>query len=325
MIREGLKLLQNKEFSKALTIFEKILNSNPEDGDALFCLGNIYYELNDLKKSIYFYEKSLKIYPDSEGIINNYATTLQSLGKIKEAKKLFLKLIKLNPKNVKAYYRLFRMNIKNFDKDYLNILKSLEKNITLHLSDKSMINFIFSKFEKKKNKTQNEINFLNKAHEFYFNYRVKYNSKIVEYYNDILMNNFDNVSFFKRNKISNFVNYSSPVFIIGLPRSGSTLIESLLLQNNKKYYSYGESGTFDTSIFSQIKSNILESFNLDNTKIKIDEELLFKSIQNLYFYTGEKNFIDKSLENFYYIDIILKLYPKAKKLSAGWRLELLIY
>ena len=60
MIKQGLKLLHNKRFSEALNIFDKIVKSNPEDGDVLFCLGNTYYEINDLSKSIYYYEKSLK-------------------------------------------------------------------------------------------------------------------------------------------------------------------------------------------------------------------------------------------------------------------------
>ena len=312
MIKEGLKLLQKKRFSEALIIFDKIIKSNHEDSDALFCLGNIYYELNDLTKSLNFYEKSLKKYTDSEVILNNYAIVLQSMGKIKEAKEIFLKLIKLNPNNVKAYYRLFRMNNNNFNKNYLNTLKSLEKNKNLSLSDKSLINFIFSKAEKNKNKIQNEIHFLNKAHEFHFNNKIKHNLKITKYYKNILVNKFNKISFFEENNKNNFVNDNSPVFIIGLPRSGSTLVESLLMQSNKKYYSYGESGIFDKSIFEQIENNILKNFDLDNLEIKINEEFLFKSTQNLYFYTGGKNFIDKSLENFFYIDVILKLYPKAK-------------
>ena len=104
MIKQGLKLLHNKRFSEALNIFDKIVKSNPEDGDALFCLGNTYYEINDLSKSIYYYEKSLKKYPNSQEIINNYAIALQSLGQINRAEELFIKLIKLNPNNVKAYY-----------------------------------------------------------------------------------------------------------------------------------------------------------------------------------------------------------------------------
>ena len=120
VIKEGLKKFQEKKFCEALVIFDKLITLNPSSADALFTLGNIYYELNDLKKSSFYFRKSLKIFPNSQIIINNYAITLQSLGEIDKAKKLFENLIKLNPKNVKAYYRLFRMDLKNFENNYLN-------------------------------------------------------------------------------------------------------------------------------------------------------------------------------------------------------------
>ena len=44
----------------------------------------------------------------------------------------------------------------------------------------------------------------------------------------------------------------------------------------------------------------------------LEIKFLINSIDNFYSYSKEKNFIDKSLENFFYIDIILKIFPKAK-------------
>ena len=40
-----------------LIIFKDLEKLNPENRDIQFCLGNIYYELNDLDKSLYYYEK----------------------------------------------------------------------------------------------------------------------------------------------------------------------------------------------------------------------------------------------------------------------------
>ena len=84
MIKEGLKKLQERKFCEALSILDKLMKLNPNDGDVLFTLGNIYYELNDLKKSSFYFEKSLNIFSNSQIVINNYAITLQSLGKIEK-------------------------------------------------------------------------------------------------------------------------------------------------------------------------------------------------------------------------------------------------
>ena len=308
MIEEGLNKLKNREVLTALNIFKKLHKLNPNDGDLLFFLGNIYYELNDLKKSLFYLERSLEKYPDSEAIINNYAITLQSLGKIDKAKKLFLRLIQSNPNNIKAYYRLFRMNLKNFEEKYLDKNKLIEKEENLTLGDKSLINFIYSKCIKKKN-ISNEIKFLNLAHEYQFNSRLKYNSRLVEYHTKILMNNFNNIKLIDKKETSLTNVKKKPIFIIGLPRSGSTLIESLIMQNKKEFYSYGESSIFDTIIFNQIKKNLDKN---NNTKISINNETLVKSLENIYSYSKNKNFIDKSLENFFYIELILQVYPEAK-------------
>ena len=143
MIKEGLKKLKEKKISEALPFFNKLNDNNPNNPDILFYLGNIYYELNDLDKSLIYFEKSYKNLPDSEIIINNYAITLQSLGKIEKAKNFFKKLLNKNPNNIKAYYRLFRMNDIDFNKNYLNKIKSLENNTSVSLEDKSLINYIF--------------------------------------------------------------------------------------------------------------------------------------------------------------------------------------
>ena len=51
MIDEGLNKLKNRQILKHLNIFKKLYKLNPNNGDILFFLGNIYYELNDLKKA----------------------------------------------------------------------------------------------------------------------------------------------------------------------------------------------------------------------------------------------------------------------------------
>ena len=51
-------------------------------------MGKIYYELNDLNKSILFFEKCNKIQPNTPNILFNLALILQSTGKVKKQKKI---------------------------------------------------------------------------------------------------------------------------------------------------------------------------------------------------------------------------------------------
>ena len=280
-------------------------HNNP---DILFFLGNVYYELNDLNKSLFFFKKSHKNYPTSEMIIYNYAIALQSLGEINEAKLLFNKLIKINLYNIKAYYRLFRINENKFDNKHLEKLRNFENEDNFTLEDKSLINYMLAKHEQKNKNIDKEIKFLNKAHELNFRCRQKYNLKSSNYYLNFLSKNFDKIEFLNEIELTSNENKKSPIFIIGLPRSGSTLIESLLSQNKEKVYSYGECGVFHNSISNQVIDKPINT----NRKFEIDIKKIDNLVKKIYEYSKEKNFIDKSLENFFYIDIILKIFPHAK-------------
>ena len=308
MIKEGLKKLNEKKILEALIIFKDLEKLNPENKDIQFCLGNIYYELNDLTRSLYYYEKSFKYYSNSEAVINNYGIALQSIGEINKAEKLFSKLIEMNPNDIKSYYRLHRMGIKDFGKKYLEKLRYIEKNNNLNHQAKSLIYFIFSKNEKNKKNIKSEIEFLHLAHQNHFKSNQEYNSKLLNFYNNFLFNYFNKIDYKKVSKNLKYEEQIKPIFIIGLPRSGSTLVESLISIKNKSFYSYGETSIFDIAIRNQIKD---KSFNI-KSKIEIDENLLISFLNNIYNYTKDKNFVDKSLENFFYIDIILKVFPKAK-------------
>ena len=87
----------------------------------------------------------------------------------------------------------------------------------------------------------------------------------------MIYKNYNKINVIKKSLSSNYSNTIKPIFIIGLPRSGSTLIESLISQNNENIYTYGESGMIDSCIFDQLKNSIFnENFNSKNLNLTID-------------------------------------------------------
>ena len=74
-----------------------------------------------------------------------------------------------------------------------------------------------------------------------------------------------------------------------------------------------QTSIFDFSVFNQIKVDLFnEQINNQELELVIDDKILIDSINNVYQYSKDKIIIDKSLENFFYIDVILKLFPDAK-------------
>ena len=191
----GKILIKQKKYKKAFRIFSKLLDTNPNDLKANFHMGKIYYELNKLEKSIIFFKKCNNIQPNNSNIVFNLALSLQSTGQIEEAKKNYLSLIKMNPNDVRSYYALSVLNINNINsKIYKNLELIIKKN-KISFFEKSLINFIFSKIEKKKNQFKEEINYLKAAHQYNFESNLDYNQKSNFYYKKIISNNFDQIIF----------------------------------------------------------------------------------------------------------------------------------
>ena len=100
-----------------------------------------------------------------------------------------------------------------------------------------------------------------------------------------------------------------------MPRSGSTLIESIISSGKLKIPNGGETATINWALSKNYRKDLLND-NLD--KIIIDKDKIINDILGKYKNLNLLNknnklfFTDKSLENFFFIDIILELFPNAK-------------
>ncbi len=309
----GKTLIKKKQFSKALFVFDKILKNKPNDLRANFQMGKIFYELNDLNKSILFFEKCNKIQPNTPNVLFNLALILQSTGKIEKAKEKYLELISINKKDIKSYYGLHSLDINNITPEFNDILHKLNNDENITIFEKALINFIFSKLEAKKEKFDNEIKYLETSHKQCFEANLLINNQANFYYKNIISNYFNKINF-KNNFISiSKFNDSKHIFIVGLPRSGSSLVETIITHNSKSIISVGEFHGINTSILDQV-GKIIYSKNFDKKKFKFEinkkifQESLIEKFSNL----DKEIYLDKSLENFFNIEIILEFFPNSK-------------
>ena len=311
------KYLQKGEFQKALNLLEIGKKKESNNAALNYYFGKVYFQLNDHKKSLFYFRKCNQINPRNPKILYNLAQVLQGQGKIDEAKKIYEKLIKENSKDIKSYYGLFNLGLKNINDDCAIKLEKLSNDKDIKLFDKCFINFILSKLKKKENKLNEELELLKLAHQQCFNAHSNYNNQSEFYYNEIITKHYNKIKFEDdTNKIKLF-DKSKPIFIVGLPRSGSTLIESLITQSSNNVNSFGELHAINMSIFDCIAADIYsKNFKLENFNLIINRTTFKNSLQERYGDLENKNFIDKSLENFLNIEIILEFFPNAKILHS---------
>ena len=115
-------LLKRDDYGKLL--FQKI-KIWPENESFLYELADYYKLRKEYKKSLKIYEKLINQFPDNERLIFLYASNLDKVNKWKQAKNLFLELLKKKPKDTYTLnYISYKLAMRDEDLDYaLNLIK----------------------------------------------------------------------------------------------------------------------------------------------------------------------------------------------------------
>jgi len=317
----GKKFIQEKKFDQALSFFLNELEKGNKSLRLYFFLGFVYFELNQIQNSINYYKLALKIEPKSIDIILKLANANYVLGNFLTSKSLYTKVIKLNKFNPRGYYGLYLIKPQYLTSKYaLDLIEIKNRNINLY--DNYLAEYLLSKIAKQENDYESELLHLKKYQEECFKSKNEQNLQGLFYYNNIMAKHYDKIKFEKKLTSSQEFKNISPIFIIGLPRSGSTLVESIISAAKSDIFSLGETSIFNTSIVNQIKNHIFQkNFEIEKYVFSIDVSELEKNIISRYQNYLPKNndqkfFIDKSLENFFNIDSILKVFPNAKFINT---------
>ena len=319
-IKTGKKFVREKNYSEAEKIFLNLLNKDKDLMLVNYFLGIIYFELQNYKKSKFHYESSLKFNPNSKEILINLAYLEQSYGNLEEAKDIYQKLLTLNPYYIETYYRIYLLNSDYLKEEYKSFFLEITNKENISLHERALANYLLSKIEKKKDEYKSEIDYLKKSHIDIFNSKKTYNLQSNFYYQEIISKKFEKIIFSNIKKKNFNFEKSFPIFIVGLPRSGSTLVETIL-SDNDKIKGLGENYVINMAVLNQISGKIFaNNFDKKNFELSIDcpelESFVLKKFSNLFEFNENIRFVDKTLENFFNIDIILNLFPNAKFLHC---------
>ena len=281
----ALALSINGRLNEAIEIFKDIINLNP-NGANLKNLGTAYRDTGELKKSHDFFIKALDESPEDESIFFNLS-----------ASKLY------SPKQETLNH-------------FKDILKSPNK---LDNNQKTAIGFaLYNSYHKLKNYEKAGI-FLELGNEYSDNW-IQSDLKKEKYFINEVKNLFSE-EFLKQKSIKKDLQNNldtNPIFILGMPRSGTTLCEQILCSHSKVI---GAGELPEIIRYSGAHS----AYNLNEEKIRkfkkhikaIDLSTLEKNandylmkLKNI----GNKNkyITDKMPHNFVMIGYIKMILPNAK-------------
>ena len=260
----GTILKDLKRFKEAEICHRKSIEINPNYSLAYLNLGNVLRELKNFQEAEKLLRKAIKLNPKSSIAYANLGDILKSSGQLEEAKILFLKAIEINPKFGKAFFQLSKLSFNGEDigwQKYLLSEKILDKT---NEKEKFEIFFARANVLHKQKKYEESAKNLQIANQLKLKIYPSNIEKIIRCSN-LLLN--------KPNPKKNIYldkQYPVSIFIVGMPRSGTTLVESII-SLNKEVQDLGEINIFEKAYQENIKNN--QQFSLTDLYLQKIKEL----------------------------------------------------
>jgi len=301
----GQILLQSGQPDAAMDHFEWAVAYQPEFFEAHNNLGSSLLALGQVNTAVTHYEKALEIKPDYQLARNNLGIAYQRLGEIDKAFKSFERAQTVKSDYAQAHYNL--SVLKKYTKNDKQIveMESLLSNKDLSQSDRIFICFALAKAYEHLGKKDELFKVLHEGNQLRKK-ELNYTIEKSENHNAIIEKLFNS----NPKALSNQVSTIRPIFIVGMLRSGTSLVEQIISSHHEVY------GAGELKNLSQIIIPILREHLIDDKK-KLSKKT-FLSIRQKYleslsrFNASENVITDKWPLNFRSIGFILSAIPEAK-------------
>ncbi len=304
----GISYKSIREYSKAEKIFKDLISENENYINAIVNIANLKKDTYFFEDALSYYKKALLIDENLPELHLNISNILQVKNDMDKAKDHLFKALKLRNDFSKADQNLsmllnYKDNIN--DKHFLSMINKLQ-DTKLDRDNKILLHFGLGKaFEDKKNYEESfkhfELgnNLKNEKLLSKINFYKKKAEDIKRYFSNI-----------KFEKINKNLNSKNKIFILGLPRSGTTLLEKII-SSHPKVGSVSEIGY----LYDQINKKIIVNQKISEDQIN---NFINSNFGNEYdnflkqFNINKKFILDKTLTNFWYIGFIKIFFPNSK-------------
>lgn len=293
---------------EAIGYCKKAIELRPGNAEAYNDLGNYYTELNQHKQALECYEQAHALKPDYTVALKNMGVAYQELGMRDKAISCYQQLDEADDGYAEAQHYLTMLDDNVIDVDNLQTLLRMEdeqKNI-MHLH--YALGKVFSARKEFKQAFEHYrlANSIKRQ-------SITYDAGLNTTYIDGLISFFDS-DFIQSTQIKGNTS-ELPVFIVGMPRSGTTLVEQII-SNHSQVVGAGELTAFaeieQTLQQDQVNIEVYPAClnNIDNTRLLGTAAKYLDVLEKLR--TSESRVTDKLPGNFLRIGLIKLLFPSAR-------------
>jgi len=237
----------------------------------------------------------------------NYGHTLKAKGESQQAAEKYIQLVRINDDKISAIGYWSLANLKNYEfqpEDVSDITRRL-KNEATPPGYRGLLLLSLAEAKDQQGNTDAAFSALQQGNNIIAQQR-PFRGDLYQQLIQALISNF------KPSKRTRSSDQDTPVFIIGMPRSGSTLVEQILANHSRVESTDELLFLGDISIELENKGSYAKGLsNLSTNKANAyANEYLTKTA--IYRHAPSPYFIDKNPNNFLHIGLIKTLFPQAK-------------
>ncbi len=307
----GLSHLSLNNFKDAEYYFKRGLEEEPNYIAILNNLGHLKGLLNLNKEAISYFQKVLKINDKMLEALYNLSINFESLGEFEKSSECLKKILKLYPKYTQADRLLSNKTKYSKDHPHFNEMKNKLENAELAEIDKAHLYFALGKYYEDIKDYDSSFKNYSLGNKIF---KALYNHKTEESKNE-----FTKIKNFDYDKLNNDNKKDSKklIFIVGMPRSGTSLVEQIL-SSHQEIYGGGELPFLEAELKKKLLNlnKIPDLKNEDILHFVLDcKNQYLEKISN--YDLSKKIFTDKTCLNFRFIGFIKHIFPQAKIINCN--------
>ena len=296
-------------YKEARELLDRYAEQLPDEAVYLDQAGHAWFVMGKYDKAWPLFERAVKLKPNAEAFQAHMAACAVFLGKTDVARSIYTRILKRNPKNQRIHYELAQLERAKNDIHVKQMLKAVRKG---EPSENIFLYYALGKEYEDLGRWEKSFDFYKRAGDAVTSvsrYNVREDVAVI----DEIIATCDKR--WLRERPSTTETEQTPVFIVGLPRTGTTLTDRIL-SSHSLVQSAGESQLLQMVLRDGSRAGNVVGIN--DSQIKAAAKREPASIAAAYMdavshrLDGSPFFIEKLPENVLYLGFVAKAWPNAK-------------
>lgn len=294
---------------EAVETYEQALENGLKEGLIYSRLGTSYTKLDQYDKAMECFNKAVESSPEVASVYSLRAMHFQELGQFEDAKADFRKALELQPDGGETYRNFVAIHKLKLDDPIVLQLKDQLENAHLSDANRMQMNFAMARVTEQNKAHDQVFTYLRPANDLMrqlFPYDI--NSRRVEI--DKIKTAMSGIDYDKLTPVEGASDFA-PIFVTGMPRSGTTLVEQILASHSR-VDGAGENSKFIGNLsltMNQGTPNYRPLEMLADDELREVGRIAEESLRNAC--PGAERVVDKAIQTYVAMGAVKRIFPKA--------------